>query len=198
MAIDTTATRTMSGLLDTLLQMSSMASERQFRADEMELSREFTREQNKLNAAAENFAFLRQRKTALEDEMRGYTLPYQTKTGGEMISGTLESYTVGAESEITKIDQLTQSLALIADAKTFAKTQADEHGAIIAAGEDEAWRDYMLEGDITIGKGGELMGTGEMPAFLEKLRTGTEGDQAQYELLKKENYRQSFEEVLEL
>tara|TARA_Y100000310_G_scaffold210434_1_gene211060 strand:+ start:1279 stop:3111 length:1833 start_codon:yes stop_codon:yes gene_type:complete len=196
MAIDTTATRVTASLLDTLLQMSSMAQQNRWREDEAVLAREFATEQNELNAAAENFRFLRGRRTQLEDAMVGYTLPYKTKKGAEMISGTMESYEVGAKSELTKIDQITQSLGLIADAKTFAGTQADLHGDIIAAGEDELWRDYMLEGGITVGEGGELTGTGEMPKYLETLRTGTEGQQAQYELLKQENYRQSFERSL--
>ena len=193
MAIDTTATRAMSGLLDTLLQMSSMANEQRFRSDQAELSREFTKEQNALNASAENFAFLRQRKTALEDEMRGYTLPYQTKTGGEMISGTLESYEQGSQAMLTKIDQLTQSLALIADAKSFAGKQADEYGALIKAPEGEGFRDYMLEGTIERGPadtGEALSGTGEMALWLGKQSPQT------LQKMQDPNFQRSFERSL--
>ena len=203
MAIDTTATRAMSGLLDTLLQMSSMAQERKWRSDEAELARKFTEDQNALNAAAENFMYLRGQKTELEKEMRGYTLPYKTKTGEGMISGTLEGYQTGSDSMITKIEQLTQSLGLIADAKTFAKGQADQYGDIIEAGKDEAWRDYLLEGTLEMGTmpstnvrvvdgiatplPGEpgLVGTGEMSLWLEKQSPET------IEKLKNENYRRA-------
>ena len=204
MAIDTTASTAMRDLMTLAIQLSSQANERRWRSDEALLSREFTSKQTSLASAAEEFQYLRARKDTLEDSMRGYKLPYeQTKAGKDMINGTLETYTEGSSSLLTQIGQLTEQLALIADAKTFAKGQADQYGDIIEAGKGEAWRDYLLEGTLEMGtmpstnvrvvdgiatplpgeKG--LVGTGEMSLWLEKQSPET------IEKLKDENYRRS-------
>jgi len=178
------------GMLLGISQMQQQAvaaqDERAWRSSEALLAREFQSGQTELTIAANQYNTLQQRLFSLEDEMKGYTLPYeQTAAGGELISGKLADYQSGVSGTASKISQIQQSLSLIQGAKDFAGEQADLYGGLIKAGEDEVWRDYLLEGGLEVDPEGEIVGTGEMAEWL-KVQTPETIDK-----LKDANYRRA-------
>jgi len=164
--------------------------QREWQAGQNLLTREHQAQQNQLSIAAEEYRSLRDRKYKLEDELKGYKLPYeQTATGMDMVSTTRDGINQGIEDTSSQIQQLMGSLQVISEGADFAKGKADQYGALIKASEDEEWRDKLLEGDITEDKDGNLVGSGEMVEFLNQLKTE---NPTAYEQLKKANYRKSF------
>jgi len=175
-------------------QLGARQEEFQWRSAEAALDREFKVQQNELSIAAGQYNVLQERLFNLEDQMIGYELPYSkttTSDGADLITGTVGDLKTGIGQKSEQIGQIQQALSEIEAAKDYAGGLADEYGSLIKAGKDELWRDYLLEGDITMGEGGELVGTGEMAVYLETLRTGTPGQKEQYEKLKDANYRRA-------
>ena len=178
-------------LPDTVLSFMQLQNQ----LEQRQLDREFQLQGMALNAAAEDYRFLRGQKADWEKELvtKGYKLPeYETTVAGtEDFERTTEGYQTQSQILEGNIGKLTSSLANIASAADEAKGLSDLYGKEIKGRKDEEWRDYLLEGDITMGEGGELAGTNEMAIYLEKIRTGTPGQKEQYEKLKDANYRRS-------
>ena len=168
--------------------------------EQRQLDREFQLEGMALTAAAEDYRFLRGQKADWEKELvtKGYKLPEYDRTvaGTDSFDRTTEGYQDQSGILEGNIGKLTTSLANIASAADEAKGLSDLYGKEIKARKGEEWRDYLLEGGITIGEGGELVGTDEMAVYLETLRTGTPGQKQQYEKLKDANYRRSLQSSL--
>lgn len=178
-------------LPDTALAFMQLNTQMQQR----QLDREFQLQVGALSEAAEDYRFLRGQKADWEKELvtKGYKLPEYARTtaGADSFDRTTEGYQTQSEILEGNIGKLTSSLSNIASAADEAKGLSDLYGKEIEGRKDEEWRDYLLEGDITMGEGGELVGTDEMAIYLEKIRTGTPGQKQQYEQLKDVNYRRS-------
>ena len=176
---------------DTVMAFMQLQNEMAWQANQAELSREFQRENAQLGITADEYRSLRERKFALEDSLTGYKLPYEmTGAGSKMIDGTLEGYEQSIQGTAEEISQLQASINTIASAAKFAKTQADQFGGLIKASSEEAWKDKMLEGNITLDADGNVVGTGEMELWLKEQSPET------IDLLKDANYRQSLLENL--
>jgi len=188
------AVRELSGLV---LQMVSEERAAKREADERAKDRAFRKEmmenQVNLNLLAQDYGFQRQRLATLEDELSvaGYQLPEASKTSGfgEIKDRTVEGYEFALQDILTNIEQVNKERALIQAGKDFIRTQEDLHGGIIAAKEDEAWKDFMLEGNLSYDpnkpKGEQFTGTEEMSDWLNKLNEG------QLDQLKSVNFRQA-------
>lgn len=167
-------------------QIQAAEEERNWRSAEAALDREFKVEQNEKALAIENYTYLRERRDKLEDELKGYKLPYeQTEVGATLLGQSLDEIEKSTQTTANQIGQLTTSLAQIQEAKDIAGKQADLHGDIIKAGTDEAWKDYLLEGGIDLDAEGNVVGTGEMELWLK------EQSPQMIEKLKDSNYRRA-------
>ena len=172
-----------------LAQYGAGMQQQEWQSNERALDRAFEIEKVNLTAAAEDYRFLRGQKATWENLLieKGYNLPEYTVTqgGGELFGATSEGYEEKTSVLESNMEQLSRSLSSIADAQDFAKEQADQYGDIIKAGEDEAWKDYLLEGGLQLGPEGEIVGTGEMAEWLKVQTPET------MEKLKGANYRRA-------
>ena len=72
-------------------QIQAAEEERNWRSAEAALDREFKVEQNEKALAIENYTYLRERRDKLEDELKGYKLPYeQTEVGAPLLGQSLD------------------------------------------------------------------------------------------------------------
>jgi len=147
-----------------------------------------------LNLLSEEFISHRQRLATLEDEFvaEGFKLPEHHKTSGFPLLKdiTKEGYQAGLEDTFQRIEDINKERAVIQAGRDFAAAQETIHGGIRKAGEEEAWKDFMLEGNIEFDplkpEGQQFTGTEEMAAWLNELSP------AQKKELKSENYRRAF------
>jgi len=147
-----------------------------------------------LNLLSEEFISKRQRLATLEDEFvaEGFKLPEHHKTSGFPLLKdiTKEGYQAGLEDTFQRIEDINKERAVIQAGRDFAAAQETIHGGIRKAGEEEAWKDFMLEGNIEFDplkpEGQQFTGTEEMAAWLNELSP------AQKKELKSENYRRAF------
>ena len=147
-----------------------------------------------LNLLSEEFISQRQRLATLEDEFvaEGFKLPEHHKTSGFPLLKdiTKEGYQAGLEDTFQRIEDINKERAVIQAGRDFAAAQETIHGGIRKAGEEEAWKDFMLEGNIEFDplkpEGQQFTGTEEMAAWLNELSP------AQKKELKSENYRRAF------
>jgi hypothetical protein len=177
-------------------QMTMTGWERQDReaAKDRIFRKEMMKNEADLNLLASDYQFQRQRLATLEDELSvaGYQLPEESKTSsfGEVKDRTVGGYKSALQDTLTSIEQVNKEKALIQAGRDFAKTQEDLYGGLVTAGEDEAWKDFMLEGNIEYHpsqpEGQQFTGTEEMANWLNKLSL-RELDQ-----LKNYNFRQAF------
>jgi len=147
-----------------------------------------------LNLLSEEFISHRQRLATLEDEFvaEGFKLPEHHKTSGFPLLKdiTKEGYQAGLEDTFQRIEDINKERAVIQAGRDFAAAQETIYGGIRKAGEEEAWKDFMLEGNIEFDplkpEGQQFTGTEEMAAWLNELSP------AQKKELKSENYRRAF------
>jgi len=147
-----------------------------------------------LNLLSEEFISHRQRLATVEDGFvaEGFKLPEHHKTSGFPLLKdiTKEGYQAGLEDTFQRIEDINKERAVIQAGRDFAAAQETIHGGIRKAGEEEAWKDFMLEGNIEFDplkpEGQQFTGTEEMAAWLNELSP------AQKKELKSENYRRAF------
>lgn len=176
-------------LPETVLSFMQLNQQMEWKSVEAALDREFRTEQNQLSMLNEESRFLREQKFNLMDQLKGYKIPEEiTQAGSNLLDGTLGGYESSIDDTRDDIDALYESLNEIEAGKQYAKTVSNQYGAAIKANEDKLFKDYMAEGDITVGEGGKLIGTSEMAILLEDLR---KKDPTQLEKLKGDNYRQA-------
>jgi|TARA_R100000049_G_C1950000_1_gene97132 hypothetical protein len=178
-------------------QAQDRMDERVWQAEENIKEREFQKKMMEgevsLKLLADDYRLQRERLSTLEDALsaEGFQLPEtdQTLGFGDVKDHTKEGYETALKNTLTKIANVNKEMSLIQAGRDFIKVQEDLYGSLIAAGKDEAWKDFMLEGNISYDpkkdKGKQFTGTDEMAKWLNKL------DDAQLEQLKNENFRQA-------
>ena len=172
----------------TILNMFSLGKQLEFQAAQTVLAQDFQKVQGELAFARQIYAAEKSREATLEDQISalgGLSQETQTKPAAEIMKMASTDLFQEIKTTGSNIDKLLGIKSEIAEASIFAKDQSDLYGGLIKAGEDEAWKDYLLEGGLDIGPQGELVGTGEMKLWLEKQTPAT------IEKLKSENYRRS-------
>ncbi len=167
-------------------EVAEAARDRAFRRDMME-------NEAQLNLLSSDYQFQRQRLATLEDELavEGYQLPKTSKTTGfgDIKDKTKEGYELALQDTLTSIGQVNRERALIKAGQRFIRSQEDLYGGLVTAGEEEAWKDFMLEGGLTYDpdqpEDQQFAGTGEMAGWLNEL------SDEDLDRLKSENFRRA-------
>ena len=167
-------------------EVAEAARDRAFRRDMME-------NEAQLNLLSSDYQFQRQRLATLEDELavEGYQLPKTSKTTGfgDIKDKTKEGYELALQDTLTSIGQVNREKALIKAGQRFIRSQEDLYGGLVTAGEEEAWKDFMLEGGLTYDpdqpEDQQFAGTGEMAGWLNEL------SEEDLDRLKSENFRRA-------
>jgi len=146
---------------------------------------------NQLNILANEHQFQRQRLAVAEEDLvtRGYQLPAadQTEPYREVTEFTLDEYKSDIEGLGDKIVQVNKERANIVAGGLFAEEMEAQFAGATKAAEDEAWKDYMLEGGFQVDPyTGKVAGTGEIAEMMKGLSPEEMGK------LKSANYRRAF------
>jgi len=200
--LDYTASTALSELTTLFLTMAMQEKaaiggrefEKEMLTTRLEAEESLAEKHMELNLLSQDYLSQRKRLSTLEDDfvLQGYQLPDSDKTSGfPLLTGTtIEAYETGLKDTFQKIEDINRERAIITAGKDFAAAQETLYGGIRKAGEEEAWKDFMLEGNIEFDplkpEGQQFTGTEEMADWLNKLTP------AQKSELKNENYRRAF------
>ena len=187
-------------LPDTLLNLYSLNKQYALEMDKIKLSQDFATTSADLAFNRQIYLEDKRREAELEDTLSSLmVLPPRDQTPGASELISMEAAPLAEKNQETgnRIDELlrmkSQQEAGIRDIEGLQTRFA----GIIEAGKDDAIKDYMITGGLEIDPAtGEPVGSDEWEAILNKLKTGTPSEQAEYEKFRSEAYISGIEGAL--
>ena len=171
-------------LPDTLLNLYSLNKQYALEMDKIKLSQDFATTSADLAFSRQIYLEDKRREAELEDTLSSLmVLPPRDQTPGASELIAMEAAPLAEKNQETGI-------------RDIGSLQTRFSG-IIEAGKDDAVKDYMITGGLEIDpETGAPIGSDEWEAILNKLKTGTPSEQAEYEKFRSEAYISGIETSL--